>query len=180
MKRILLCAASLVLITVSCNKIINEAFPGLNASVPDLQVTIPAIPVVPSGEISLGSFTTSFNLDSTIRVNTGNIFTLSDISSITVNDVVVNVSNGDASNNLSNFTSTRVTLASNTDTIPANLINLSFPDTTALTVTNAPASSPELIGYLKGTQLTYHVYGQMRRPTSKALNMVISITFHFK
>jgi len=180
MKRILLCAASLVLITVSCKKILNETFTGFDANVPDFQVTVPAIPVVPSGEISLGSFTTSFNLDSTIRVNTGNIFSLSDVSSITVRQVVVNLPNGDASNNLSNFTSTRVTLASNTDTIPANFINLSFPDTATQTVTNVPASSPELIGYLKGNQLTYHIYGQMRRPTSKALNMAVSVTFHFK
>jgi hypothetical protein len=173
--------ATIVLVAVSsCGKVIDAIFPGVDAKVPDIQLTVPIIPIVPPNEISLGTYTVHFNLDSTIKTNTGGVFGVAVISSVKIKEIAINVSNADNINNLSNFEYARVTLGSNTNTDASNIANLNFPDTYASSLTVTPNDSPELIDYLKGSQLTYTVYGKARRPTTKPLNMTVSITVRVK
>jgi hypothetical protein len=170
-----------VLISVtSCKKIIDQVFPGIDAKVPEIQLTIPPIPIVTQNEFSLGSYTAYFNLDSTIKANTADVFGIGVVSSIKVKEITVSLSNADNLNNLSNFESARVAIFSNTRTDAVNVATLNFPDTNSSSITFTPTDSPELLDFLKGSQLSYNVFGKARRPTIKPLNMLISVTIRVK
>jgi len=160
----------------SCKKLIKAAFGGTDVNVPAFQVSIPAIPIVLSNEISVGSYSFYFNLDSTVRANTAGVFGANDVNSIKVKQVNISITNADQLNNLANFDSARVTLQSNTNNNPAELLAIAFPDSTASTYNYFPTNSPELLPYLKGSNLSYTIYGKMRRITSKSLTMVLAVT----
>ncbi len=158
MKNLFLSLATITLIgTSSCKKIdeIKERiFAPIDINLPEFQVAIPAILFVPPNEMSLGSFTSSFNLDSTVKANTGGAFGASAVSTMKVKQMTVTVSNPDQLNNLSNFESARFTFSSNTNTTPAELASFSFPDVYAATNTAVPANSPELKGSLMCQPIT--------------------------
>ena len=164
----------------SCGKIVDKVFPGVDAKVPDIQLTIRIVPVVFSNEFSLGSFTTRINLDSTIRANTAGVFGIGIVSSIKVKEIVINLPNADNLNNLANFETARVTFTAPNNSAPLTVAALNFPDTYAATSTHTPTDSPELLDYLKGSEVTYTVYGRARRTTTKALNMTVSVTVRVK
>ena len=160
----------------SCKKIVAAIFKGTDVNVPAVQVTIPVILAVSSSEISLGNFTQQINIDSIIRANTAGVFGINAVSSIKMKQAVVSITNADALNNLSNFESTRMTLQSNTNSSPVEIVSISFPDTFASSYTYIPTNSPELLPYLTGTTLTYNIFGKARRITSKPLNLVFQVT----
>lgn len=179
MKKILITifAAFILLVEFSsCKKLVAAIFQGLDVNVPEVQVTIPTVIAVTSNEIPLGNFSFHFNLDSIVKANTAGVFGVNAVSSIKVKQISINITNADQLNNLSNFESARVTLQSNTNNIPTELFSMTFPDTYASSITTTPTNSPELLAYLSGSDITYNIYGKMRRITSKPLNMVVSVT----
>lgn len=164
----------------SCSKIVDKIFPGVDAKIPDLQLTVPIIPIVPPNEMTFGTFSAHINLDSTIRANTGGVFGIGVVSSIKVKQIVVSITNADDLNNLSNFESGRVVMTSDNNNVPVTLATLSFPDINSSSLTVTPTDSPELINYLKGSEVTYTMYGKARRITTKPLNMNVSVTLRIK
>lgn len=174
---------------VSCGKIINSVFPGVDVDAPLVTFTIPAPPPlppgtpVPSGEQSLGSLTQSFNLDSAVKAKTNGQFGAADVTSVKIKQIVFNMSNTDDQNNFSNFESTRFTFASNAaaNTSELEVASITFPQTNTSTVTyTAPDNAPELRPYLDGTRLTYNVYGKLRKYTTKALPVTVLVTMRVK
>lgn len=172
-----------------CKKIINAIFPGVDVDVPEVVFTIPAPPPlppgfpVPSGEQSLGSLSQSFNLDSAVKAKTNGQFGASDVTSVKIKQIVLNMSNTDEQNNLSNFESARFTFASNAsqNTPEVEVASFTFPTTNTSTITYiAPDNAPELRPYLNGTKLTYNVYGKLRRYTNKALPISVKVTMKVK
>jgi hypothetical protein len=179
MKRTVACLgllAAILIIAPSCKKVIEQIFPGFDSKVPDIQVTLPVIPFAPPFEISAGTYTVKFNLDSIVKANTSNVFNAGSVSSVKIKEATINVSNADNLSNLGNFEYARIVLSSNTNTNAINVATLNFPDAYTSSVTVTPSDSPELISYLKGDELTYTIYGKARRPTLKALDMTVSIT----
>ena len=179
MKKIIILFCISVLFVVnfsSCKKLIASVFGGTDVAVPAFQLTIPAIPIVPPGEISIGSYSFYFNLDSTVRANTAGAFGANSVNSIKVKQVIFSLTNADSSNNLANFVSARVTLQSNTNNTPVQVFDIDFPDSSSSGYTYIPTSSPELVSYLKGTTITYNIYGQMRRITTIPLELVVTVT----
>lgn len=173
--------AVLCIVTVtSCSKIKEALFPTINIDLPAFQFSVPAIPIVLNTEVSLGSFTMQFNLDSIIRANTAGAFGAGAVSTIKVKQMVISIPNGDQNNNLANFESARFTFSSNTRETPAELLAVAFPDTFSTSTTIMPANSPELKEYLNGTQLTYTLYGKARRTTNKPLTFNIVVTLSAK
>lgn len=160
----------------SCKKLIAAVFGGTDVNVPEVQVTIPAVIAVTSNEISLGSFSFYFNLDSIVKANTAGVFGANAVNSIKVKQVKITITNADQFNNLANFQSARVTLQSNTNTTPAELFSVIFADTYASTYTYTPTNSPELLSYIKGSNISYTIYGKTRRTTNKPLTMVVAVT----
>lgn len=179
MKRLLiLCVASVTLFAgfSSCKKVIAAVFGGTDVTVPDFTVKIPPIVIVTSTEAAIGSYSFHFNLDSSVRATTAGVFGANAVNSVKVKQISINLTNADQLNNLANFESARVTLQSNTNNNPTELFSVTFPDTYASTYTYTPTNSPELLSYIKGSTLTYNIYGQMRRVTNKSLTMVVSVT----
>lgn len=165
-----------------CKKVIKNIFNGLDAEIPGLTFTIPGAPVppgfpVPEDEIGFPPYTQHFNLDSSIRAKTNNSFGADDLSSVKIKKIVFKLTNADSLNNLSNFKSARFSLSSNTNSTPAPIASFTFPDVYDSTYTyTAPVDAPELITYLRGSELTYNVYGKLRRYTSKPLKMSVVVT----
>ncbi|MCY7420179.1 MAG: hypothetical protein LH478_00315 [Chitinophagaceae bacterium] len=182
MKKVVISASLIILVIagMSCKKIKDAIFPSIDVDLPAFQFTIPAIPLVLSNEVSLGSFAVNFNLDSIIRANTAGAFGAGAVSTVKVKKMVITVSNGDAANNLANFESARFTFSSNTKTTPAEITLITFPDTFATTYTAQPADSPELKEYLSGNTLTYNLYGKSRRTTTKPLDFRVAVTLSAK
>jgi hypothetical protein len=173
---LILLLGMVILGNISCKKALESLFSGFDMKAPDIQVTIPAIPIVPSNEIEIGSFTSRFNLDSAIKANTGNVFSINSVSSMTIKEMKVTVTNGTSANNLSNFESGRLLIASNANTNFSELANFQFPTVETYTYTANTENSPELIGYYRGTEITYKLYGKLRKPTTISLNLTISST----
>ncbi|MEJ7680240.1 MAG: hypothetical protein WKG06_20775 [Segetibacter sp.] len=162
--------------SLSCKKIIKKIFEGIDADVPVISVTLPAIPIALPIEVPFPPITQYFNLDSTVKANTGGAFGANDVSSIKIKQIVFDLSNADSLNNISNFESVRVTFFSNAITNPVQIASITFPDTYAAMYTYTPENSPELRPYLNGSQLTYNVYGKIRRMTTKELGLSINVT----
>ena len=160
----------------SCKKIIKKIFQGIDADVPVVSVTLPPIPIVLPVEVPFLPIAQRFDLDSTVRANTGGTFGAEDVSSIKIKQIVFDLSNADSLNNISNFESVRVTLKSNANPQTIEIAAITFPDTYAAAYTYKPDNSPELRPYLNGTELIYIVYGKLRKATTKSLGLSIKVT----
>lgn len=159
----------------SCKKIIAAIFSGIEFNIPDIVLNIPAIPLVSPSEIDLGSFTQNINLDSIVKAKTVNVFGADIVKSVQVKNVTITVINGDDLNNLSNFEYARITLASNTNNTATEIAKITFPTSNVSSFVYTPPNSLELISYLKGSNLTYHIYGKNRKITTRPLRFVLSV-----
>lgn len=172
---IVLSAAFIMLLAFSsCKKLASAIFGGFDTSV-DFQVSIPAVPIVSPFELPLGQFNYKFNLDSIVRSKTAGAFGASDVSSIKAKQFNVTITDADQLNNVSNFQSVRITIQSNTNSTPAELFAVTFPDTYATSFTTA-GNNVELLSYLKGSDIKYTMYGKNRRITIKPLTIILSVT----
>ncbi|WP_207496481.1 hypothetical protein [Aridibaculum aurantiacum] len=171
---------TLVTLMSSCKKVVTAVFPGVDVQVPQVVITVPPLIMVPPNEVSLGTYSTSFNLDSIVRANTAGVFNANDISSVRVKTITVAVQNSDNLNNLSNFEYARLTISSSSNSSEANIATINFPDVASSTQTATTDNSPDLRAYLNGNQLSYNVYGKLRKPTTKSLNVAVNITMRIE
>lgn len=175
-----------VAVTVTgCKKLISSIFPGIDVDAPAITVQIPAtLPFpgapVPTDEVPVGTFSQSFNFDSTIKAKTSGNFSAADVTSVQLKQIAFNLNNADQQNNLANFKSVRFTLSSNTNSSVADLGTINFPDSTASSYTYIPVNTPDLRPYLNGSQLTYSVYGRLRRYTTVPMQMTVIVTLKAK
>ncbi len=166
---------------LSCKKIVDTFFAGETFAMPAITMTIPAIPLADSTqEFSAGSFTTYVNVDSTIKANTGGVFNISSISTVTVKQVSVTVTNADDINDVSAFKSFRITISSNTNATVANMVTVNIPASAAGSYTYTPTNPANIVDYLKGTAINNTLYGTVRKTTTKALNVKVVITLFAK
>lgn len=160
----------------ACSKIVAAVFGGTDINVPPAEFTIPILLAVSPNEQSFGSYAQHINLDSVVRANTAGVFGKNVVNSIKVKQVNMVLGNSDALNNFSNFETLRVTLSSDTEGTPVDLFAASFPDTNTSTYLFAPTNSPDLLPYLRGSWITYHIYGKNRRITSRPLSLEVTVT----
>ena len=174
-----ICSGIIVLMLIvsifSCKKIIASIFSGLEFNLPNMSVNIPAVPIVTAGEVQFGTITQNINLDSVVKANTGNSFGADVVKAVSIKSITITIPNADDLNNLSNFQSARISLTSNSNSTSIDIANINFPDTNASTFVYTPASSTELVTYLKGSSLTYTLYGRNRRITTKTLTFTESV-----
>jgi hypothetical protein len=169
----ILCAV----VFMSCSKIREALFPAFEADVDAVSVNIP---VTIAGIDWSSTNTVSFNLDSTIKAYTANTFGINGLSSVKIKDVNVFLNNTDALNDISNFDSVRLQLASNVNNTPVEIFNAAIPDNPSTDVNIPAPNCPELKEYLKGNLLTYTVTGRARRTTTKPLDATVSVTVSIK
>ena len=173
-------AAGLITLS-SCDKIANELMRPFDVPVSTLTVSIPIVAAI-NAEANLGSATTSFNLDSAIKANTANLFSINAVNSIKISAIAVTLQNTDAANNLSNFESARIAFNTNKNTTQTTIGSKAIVDnnsasnsSTTIDITN----SPELKEYLNGSAtMTYTLYAKARRITTHSMPAVISVTLH--
>jgi hypothetical protein len=177
MKKNLIAFSTIFIIFISflsCKKVADAIFQGLDTNVPDVQVTIPTIIAVSTTELPLGSDSYNFNLDSIVKAKTAGVFGANAVRFIKIKQISINITNADQLNNLANFESARMTIQSNSNSNPIDVFSQAFPDMYATSFTFAPTNSAELFTYLKGSTITYNIFGKNRRITTKPLNMVVS------
>ncbi|MCW3111570.1 MAG: hypothetical protein JWQ09_6076 [Segetibacter sp.] len=165
---------------VGCKKIIKAIFPGLDVDAPTITVSLPAIPFVPPSEAHIATFKQHFNLDSIVKAQTNGAFGATDVASVQVKQIAFNLLNADPQNNLANFESVRFTFSSTSTTSVAEVASIKFPDTFADSYTYTSTNPPELISYLSGNELTYDVYGKLRRITTKPLTLTVKVTLRVR
>jgi hypothetical protein len=159
---------------LSCKKIIHKLLPSFDTTVSNIAIAVPAIPFSNiSG--SVGFQTIYYNLDSTIKASTGGVFGASDVSSITLKSIVITLQNGDQLNNFANFQNLQVDLSSNTNTTPVTIATANIPDVASNSLSMDVSSSPNILSYFQGNQLTYDVSGTVRRSTYHALDGLVTI-----
>jgi hypothetical protein len=168
-----LCAFGLT----SCDKIKDDLFPAFEAQIGEVAVTIP---ITVMGAESTASGTVPFNLDSTIKAYTENAFSISHLNSVKIKDLNVAIINGDNLNDVSNFETVTLKLASNTNTTPAVIVSAPIPNTPATDINIDAANSPDLKEYLVGDRLTYTLTGKARKATTKPLQARLSVTLTVK
>lgn len=60
--------------------------------------------------------------------------------------------------------------------MPVQLFSITFPDAYASTYSFSPTNNPELLSYLKGSKtISYNIYGNMWRITTKPLDISVDI-----
>ena len=156
----------------SCNKALQNLHFNLSMQTQTVTVTIPPA----SGTISVGPITSTYNVDSFIRANTGNQLGISNISSVEISSCVLTLSNGTATNNFGNFESCSASFFSNTNSTPYTLSIPNNPDGDYQTLALPVDSTAQLSSYL-GNQFTYNLTGSLRRPTTIPLNCTITFTY---
>lgn len=175
---ILFFAAFICIVALSsCNKIIKALFPAFDTEIGDVTLTIPA--TAAGMEVSTSN-TITFNLDSTIKAYTQNAFSTEDLTSVKVKNAGIILINDDDLNDISNFDSISIKIASNSNNTPAVIASVSVPDTRRTSFIIPVANSPELKGYLNGSQLTYTITSRTRRLTTKPLQMSLGVTLALK
>jgi hypothetical protein len=171
----LLLTGAIFLSFSSCKKVLAAIYGGSDVIIPRTELIIPQVYTVPAGEITLGSYTYSINLDSSVRASTGGIFGANAVNSVKVKNVIIKVENPDAYDNLSNFDSARVTIQSDNNSTPIQLFAIGFPETYSDSL-NASPGGPELLPYVTGKTVTYNLYGKLRNTTNKPLGITVDVT----
>lgn len=174
MKKLFLSFSTAVLVFAmsSCEKVKDKVFPSFETNSGTVLIDVPVVTNT-SSEMEIDATTISFNLDSTIKANTGGNFSISNVKSVKVSTITLSVLNGDQQNNISNFETAKVSVSSNANSTPAVIASATLADVNQPAVING--NGTELKGYLQGNQITYKVSGKARRTTSKELQAVISI-----
>ena len=167
------------LILLSCKKLISKLFPSFDTTVSNIEIAVPPIPFSNiSG--SVGLQTIYYNLDSTIKANTGGVFGASDVTSITLKSIIITLQNGDPGNNFANFESLGVDLSSNSNGTPVTIATATIPDATSYNLSMDVSSNTNILSYFQGNQITYDVFGRVRRATFHELVGLATITVTIK
>jgi hypothetical protein len=180
MKKCFLSFAALSILSLglsSCEKVKDALFPAFSTSGGAFVVNVPIV-VNTSSEVSLGATTVHFNLDSTIKANTGGAFGLSNVDAVKIQDIMLDVLNDDATSNISNFESAKVTVTSSGNSTPAIVASATIPDVDNAVVIQGNGAN--LKPYLQSNEITYNVSGKARRATLKPLQLTLSITLRIE
>ena len=161
----------------SCDKLKDKFFPGFEIQPSDLQISIPVIASTTS-QSAIASFTTYFNMDSIIKAETLNAFTINNVKSITVQELNLSFTNSDNANNFGNFEELSVSFHSNANTTATIIANAPvIQDAIQNDLALSPLATNNIRGYMNGSQLTYTITGKARRPTTKPLTCMMHLRF---
>ena len=171
-------------LVISCKKTIQAIFPSAETPLPELIYTLPPVnnPLIPlHTTFPLPRVEQSFNLDSIVRVNTGNNFGAGDITSVKIKELKMKIVSGaDSANNLSNFENASFNFSSTTNSNAIQVATIAFADVYATEKVIPGDGTPELRSYLDGNKLYYDINASIRRYTNKSLKISIIATMIMK
>lgn len=178
--------ATIGLTIQACNikdEIIKQLLESFVAKIADFEVTIPVIDTI-GDEALMGGETVYFNLDSTVRSHTDDLFNIDDVTNVFPETVVLTLTgtesegNGpDADNNLANFEQAKITLYSNSNENPIEFEIPNNPDEYATTLSFPVDKSVDMKSYLTGSTYTYTISGKARRTTTRELKCNLAVRF---
>jgi hypothetical protein len=174
------CAFAILLVAVAasmaCKEIRAKLLPSFTVNIPAIKLTIPILPFTSGKELPVGALKAPINMDSTIRANTAGAFGAGSVTSVKINTITFLLENADGNNNLSNFENGRMRIYSDNDTSATDIAIINFPSTYTDSLTVTPANSPDISNYLRGSELSYNIYWQNRKVTTKKLKLLIKVS----
>jgi len=161
-----------------CKKIIDKVFSGFDLTLTAIPTVISPIPVS-YYPFSIAS-TWKFNLDSIVKAESRGAFEASDLTSVKVKQTTLRLQNADSLTNLADLHSVSISLYSDTIRMPVTLVTANVPDTAINTLAFDASTSPEILPYLQGSNITYVVTVVLRRPTTHNLVVYTDMVFAIK
>jgi hypothetical protein len=168
----------IIMESCTCNEIKEKLLPAFTVNIPEINLTVPPLPIVTDKEIPVGALKTHINMDSTIKVNTAGTFGANSVHFVKVEKMVIKAMNADANNNLSNFETARMRIYADTASTDIAIIN--FPTAYSDSITVIPPTSPDISNYLRGSDLAYNLFWKNRKKTKKFLQLNVKISVSVK
>jgi hypothetical protein len=162
----------------SCEKIKEKLFESFTAKGADVQFTIPVIAT--TNEATIGTSNVNFNVDSTIKANTGGVFGVDILKQVNPEEVTLSLLDPNQLNNLANFESLKVQVSTSSNSNPIVIASMANPDTYAATVNLTVDNSKQLIDVLKSSSVRYEVIGKARRITTQPIRAQLIVKLKFK
>lgn len=172
-------------ITISgCKK--DKIFGGLSVDIPAADVILPPLSTLPI-PIPLDTaillpfpITQTFNLNDTMRAHTNGDFGASDVSSVVVKKISIDVMNPTATSNLSNFNSAILYLSSDANTTPIEVATLNFTSADYSTKVYETSNGAQICPYLTGSILNYQIKASLRALTTDTMRLSIKAVVQAK
>jgi hypothetical protein len=159
----------------SCDKFKDTLFPGFETEPADIVISIPVIPST-SAETAVASVTVYFNMDSIIKAETLNAFSIRNVDKISMQQLRLSMQNADVENNFGNLENLSVSFHSNANINPIVIAETpAIADESVSELALVPDVSANLRGYMDGSQLTFTISGKARRVTTKPLTCLLHI-----
>ena len=131
-RAVLLGLTAIVALSVcSCvDKVVNKiAFTAISTKDFTVDFEVPMVEYAPISIDSVATPGAAINLDSVVRAETNNKFTVDDVTAVYVDKLRIEITNADQGNNLQNFEGVRLTLKSVDDAVaPVEICNAVIPD----------------------------------------------------
>ena len=160
----------------ACSDLKDKIFQSFTTSATSVDFTINIVTST-TAQTEIGTLIQHVNIDSIIKAETGDAFSLDDISSINVEEVKITIKNPDVDNNFANFEDGSLLFHTNTDPTPVQVASGVNPDVFATEWLMPVDNSINLKNHLKGTEIGYVLKGKARRVTTKPLDCVMAIKF---
>ncbi len=175
-KLVLSCAVAFAAISfTSCDKL-KELVPPFDITLPEVPIVVQAT-AVSSTETTLGTGTYNYDINAEIKKYVSSA-SISSVSSVKIKSVNISMPGATAAQNLSNFSSLRILLTTNSNSNEAVIATANPPVDFTQQLT-ASASDTELKSYLSGSQYNYNVKGVVRKaittPTTIMVSAVITV-----
>jgi len=163
----------------SCDKLKDSIFPAFENDDLAIEFTIPIAPVAKEDTIDLASV--HFNIDSLVREFTGNAFSITNVSSISIKDVEWTLVNGDDQNSFQNLEKASVLFHSNTTphaTEVAAAPSIPYASTNVLSLAGIPNTN--IKNYFTGSDLYLQLAVKIKTPTTKELESKVKLNISFE
>lgn len=138
------------------------------------------VPVTSNTEIesSLGSSSVNFNLDEEVKSHTDGKVDGSVVGAMYINEVAINLQNGDQDNNLSNFEYVTLSVQSG-NSVPVVFGPFEIQDGVTNSTSFEVKNSPNIKPFFNGANVIFSLRGKAKVATTKELNTQVSATLKF-
>lgn len=160
----------------SCTKVAEKLHFNLKMQTRSVNFTIPASSFT-AGNTTVGPVTSSYNVDSFIKAQTGDVLGIKNIKSVKIASAKMNINNATAANNFQNLESVYASFTSDTYNEPFIVSADKIPDSYAASMDIPVNTEAELKSYI-GTQFSYILNTKLRKATTEPLYCTIVYTYN--
>jgi hypothetical protein len=163
----------------SCDKVKDSIFPAFENDDLAIEFTIPVAPEAIKDTLELTSV--HFNIDSLVKEFTGNMFSITNVNSISIKDVEWTLLDADGQNNFQNLEKASVLFYSNT--VPSAIEvaaapSIPYGSTEMLSLSGIPNTN--IKNYFTGSDLYLQLAVKVKTPTTKELQSRVRLNISFE